>query len=149
MTQYLRPTVTENWDEKMRTDSISQLANDGTDSNQLSDKQLVTEVSRWLMKRSRSTKAFAIWYGHYPADKPEVFPSLRKNFDREKPAPEWSDQAMFDQEVLGRSMYYNRIHGTCTSSSVYMATVLRALGIPRGSCYVFLRSTATIASGVR
>src|SRR5215831_4917724 len=49
MTQYLRPTATENWDEKMRADLISQLANDGIDVDQLSDRQLVTEVSRWLI----------------------------------------------------------------------------------------------------
>ena len=55
---------------------------------------------------------------------------MRKYFDREKPAPNWTDQAMFDQEVLGRSMFYNRVHGSCTSTAVYIATVLRALGIP-------------------
>lgn len=38
---------------------------------------------------------------------------------------------MFDQEVLGRSMFYNKVHGSCTSSSVYLTTILRALGIPR------------------
>jgi transglutaminase-like putative cysteine protease len=130
MTQYLRPTATENWDEKMRADLIAELAKEGIDPDRLTDKQLVTEVSRWLMRRSRSTKAFAIWYVHYPGGRPEVFPSLRKPFDREKPAPDWTDQAMFDQELLGRSMFYNRIHGSCTSSSAYIATVMRALGIP-------------------
>jgi hypothetical protein len=83
-----------------------------------------------LIRRSHFTKAFAIWYVHYPDGKPEVFPSLRKYFDREKPAPNWTDQAMFDQEVLGRSMFYNRVYGSCTSAAVYMTTVLRALGIP-------------------
>src|SRR5262249_33126268 len=130
MTQYLRPTATENWDEKMRSDLISELRKDDIDPDKLTDKQLVTLVSKWLMHRSHHTKAFAIWYVHYPSDTPEVFQSLRKYFDREKPASDWTDQAMFDQEVLGRSMFYNRVHGTCTSSAVYIATVLRALGIP-------------------
>jgi uncharacterized protein (TIGR03435 family) len=56
------------------------------------------------MQRSRSTNAFAVWYVHYPNGVPEVFPSLRKYFDKEKPLSDWTDQAMFDQEVLGRSM---------------------------------------------
>jgi hypothetical protein len=37
---------------------------------------------------------------------------------------------MFEQEALGRSMYYGRVHGACTSSSIYLATIFRALGIP-------------------
>jgi hypothetical protein len=37
---------------------------------------------------------------------------------------------MFEQEALGRSMFYNKVHGSCTSSAVYLATILRALGIP-------------------
>ena len=41
-----------------------------------------------------------------------------------------TDHEMFEQEVLGRSMFYKRVHGDCTSFSVYLATVLRALGIP-------------------
>ena len=130
MTKYLRPTPTENWDEKMRADLIAQLRADGIDPDQLTDKELVMRVSKWLMRRSRYNKAFAIWYVHYPNGVPEVFPSLRKYFDREKPSPDWTDQAMFDQEVPGRPMFYNKVHGSCTSSAVYMATVMRALGIP-------------------
>jgi hypothetical protein len=135
MTQYLRPTPTENWDEKMRADLLTALRNDGIDPDQLTDRQLVTEVSRWLMKRSRTTNAFAIWFVHYPNGVPEVFPALRKAFDKEKPSPDWTDQKMFDQEVLGRSMFYNKVHGSCTSTATLMATVMRALGIPTRIVY--------------
>jgi hypothetical protein len=130
MQQYLRPTPTENWDEKMRADLIAALQKDGIDPERLTDRELVSEVSHWLMKRSRYTNAFAIWDVHYPNGVPEVFPALRAHFDHEKPSTDVTDQAMFDQEVLGRSMFYNKVHGSCTSSAVYMATVLRALGIP-------------------
>jgi hypothetical protein len=88
-------------------------------------------VSRWLKKRSRYTDAFAIWYVYFPNGKPEVHPLLRAAFDREKKtAGKTTDQEMFDQEVLGRSMFYGRVHGSCTSYAVYLATVMRALGIP-------------------
>ena len=130
MTQYLHPTATENWDEKMRSDLITELRNDGIDPDKLTDKQLVMQVSRWLMRRNHSTNTFAVWYVYYPFGKPEVFPSLRTKFDREKSSPDMSDQALFDSEVLGRSMFYNRTRGTCTSSAVLTATVMRALGIP-------------------
>ena len=130
MTKYLAPTATEDWDERMRADLLAELRQDGIDPDTLTDLQVVTQVSRWLKRRSRFTQAFAIWFVHYPAGRPEVFPLLRPAFDKEKPTPGTTDQAMFDQEVLGRSMFYNRVHGSCTSYAIYLATVLRALGIP-------------------
>ena len=131
MTQYLAPTVTENWDEQMRSDLLAALRADGIDPERLTDREVVTQVSGWLKKRSRFTDAFAIWLVHFPNGKPEVHPLLRAAFEREKKAAgKTTDQEMFDQEVLGRSMFYGRVHGSCTSYSVYLATVLRALGIP-------------------
>ena len=130
MIEYLRPTPTENWDETMRRDLIAELRRDGIDPDGLTDKQLVEQVSRCAMRRAHSTDAFAIWAVWYPDGKPGVYPPLREAFDRQKPDKTWTDQQMFDQEVLGRSMYYGKVHGSCTSASVYLATMLRALGIP-------------------
>ncbi|MDR3702811.1 MAG: transglutaminase domain-containing protein [Candidatus Sulfopaludibacter sp.] len=130
MTRYLAPTPTENWDEAMRADLLKELRQDGIDPDRLTDRQVVTEVSRWLNRRSRYTDAFAIWYVYYPDGRPEVFPQLRPAFYKERLAAGKTDQGMFDQEVLGKAMFYNRVHGSCTSYAVYLATVLRALGIP-------------------
>jgi hypothetical protein len=130
MTPYLKPTATENWDETMRRDLIAELHQAGIDVDRLTDKRLVEQVSAWAMKRAHSTHAFAVWDVYYPNGKPAVYPQLRKAFDREKPDQTWTDQQMFDQEALGRSMYYNKVHGSCTSCSIYLATILRALGIP-------------------
>lgn len=130
MTQYLNPTATENWDETMRRDLIAELHLAGIDPDGLTDKQLVEQVSAWAMKRARSTKAFSIWDVYYPNGKPTVYPQLREAFDKEKPDQTWTDQQMFDQEALGRSMFYNKVHGSCTSCSIYLATIFRALGIP-------------------
>jgi hypothetical protein len=131
MTKYLAPTPSENWDAQMRADVLEELRADGIDPDKLTDREVVTQVSRWLKRRSRFTNAFAIWYVYYPNGKPEVYPPLRAAFDKEKRAAGKStDQEMFDQEVLGRSMFYGRVHGSCTSYAVYLATVMRALGIP-------------------
>jgi transglutaminase-like putative cysteine protease len=130
MTQYLRPTPTENWDETMRRDLLAELRQAGIAPDRLTDRQLVEQVSRWAMKRAHSTNAFAIWAVYYPDGKPAVYPPLRDAFDRQKPDLTWTDQRMFEQEALGRSMFYNKIHGACTSTAVYLATILRALGIP-------------------
>jgi hypothetical protein len=130
MKQYLQPTPTENWDEAMRQDLISQLCEADIDPERLTDKQLVEQVSRWAMKRAHTTSAFGIWAVYFPNGQPTVYPLLRDAFDRQKPDSSWTDQQMFDQEVLGRSMFYNKVHGSCTSSAVYLATIFRALGIP-------------------
>jgi transglutaminase-like putative cysteine protease len=130
MTEYLQPTPTENWDEAMRRDLLAELRTADIDPERLTDRQLVEQVSRWAMKRARSTKAFAIWAISYPEGKPIVYPDLRDAFDRQKPDRTWTDQQMFEEEALGRSMFYNKVHGSCTSSSVYLTTIFRALGIP-------------------
>jgi serine/threonine protein kinase/transglutaminase-like putative cysteine protease len=130
MTQYLKPTATENWDEAMRRDLIAELRQANIDPDRLTDKQLVERVSAWAMNRAHSTRAFSIWAVYFPDGKPAVYPPLRDAFDRKKPDPTWTDQQMFEQEALGRSMFYNKVHGACTSSSVYLATIFRALGIP-------------------
>jgi hypothetical protein len=87
-------------------------------------------VSTWLMKHSKYTTLFGIWDVYFPKGKPEVYPPLRAEFDAQKPSPSWSDQQMFGREVLGKEMFYNKVHGSCTSTAVLMATVFRALGIP-------------------
>ncbi len=130
MTQYLKPTSTENWDETMRRDLIAELHRAGIDPESLTDRQLVEQVSAWAMKRTHSTQAFSVWDVYYADGKPAVYPPLRDAFDRQKPDQTWTDQQMFDQEALGRSMFYNEVHGSCTSSSIYLATIFRSLGIP-------------------
>jgi len=130
MTAYLKPTPAENWDAAMRRDLIAQLRQDGIDVNTLTDKALVEQVSRWAMRRAHTTDAFAIWDVYYPGGKPAVFPALRAAFDAQKPDKGWTDQQMFDQEALGKSMFYGKVHGSCTSSSIYLTTIFRALGVP-------------------
>lgn len=130
MTEYLRPTPTENWDEAMRRDLLAELRAAGIEPDQLTDRELVEKVSRWAMRRAKSTQAFAVWTIHFPQGKPEIFPALRGAFDKERRDPKWTDEQMIGQEVLGRSMFYDKVHGSCTSSSIYLTTIFRALGIP-------------------
>jgi hypothetical protein len=130
MADYLRPTPTENWDEGMRAALVADLRHDGIDPDRLTDVDLVRQVSAWALRRSRFGKPFTSFFVQFPGGRPEVPSGLREAFDKEKPSPETPDQAMFDHEVLGRSMYYDHVHGACTSYAVYQATLLRALGIP-------------------
>lgn len=130
MTEYLRATPAENWDEAMRADLLAELKSAGIDPGRLTDRALVEKVSAWAMRRAKSSGAFSVWCIYYPDGKPTVLPALRAAFDHEKPGPDWTDEKMFGQENLGKEMFYNRVHGSCTSSSIYLSTIFRALGIP-------------------
>src|SRR5205823_5576422 len=59
-----------------------------------------------------------------------ILPGLEQAFQREKGSKEWSVEEQLAHELLGKEMFYRKSHGTCTSTAVYQATVLRALGIP-------------------
>jgi predicted metalloprotease with PDZ domain len=135
MTEYLKPGVTTNWDAKMKHDLLTELRADGILIDKLTDKQVVERVSSWLMKRSRSLdKVFTTYYVHFPNGQPSVYPGLEgafeHEFDRDKENYDWTMDQHFDHELLGKGMFYNKTHGSCTSFAIYLTTVLRALGIP-------------------
>jgi len=76
MTEYLAPGVTTNWDEQMQRDLLAALKTDGIDVESLTDKQVVEQVSRWLMARSRSLdKVFSTFYVYCPDGRPSTVPT--------------------------------------------------------------------------
>src|SRR5688500_6885698 len=56
MTEYLRPTPTENWDKAMQRDLLAELREAGIHPDRLTDKQLVEQVSRWRSEERRVGK---------------------------------------------------------------------------------------------
>src|SRR5262249_48002416 len=87
-------------------------------------------VSRWLFKRSKYRYMFCTFYVDFRDGKAEVPPELKQAFEREKGDPKCTVQEQLDNEVFGKQMFEHKTYGTCTSTAVYQATVLRALGIP-------------------
>lgn len=135
MTEYLKPGITTNWDAKMRQDLLAELKADGIEIDKLSDKQAVEKVSSWLMAKSRSLdRVFTTYYVHFPGGRPRIYPGLEDAFEREfkrdRENYDWTVDQHFDHELLGKGMFYNKTHGSCTSFAVYLTTVLRAIGIP-------------------
>jgi RNA polymerase sigma factor (sigma-70 family) len=130
MKEYLAPGITTNWDESMRKDLLRELAQDGIDTDRLTDKEVVEQVSRWLFKRSKFRNMFCTFYVGFRDGKPEVLPGLEKAFERDRGDPKWTVQEQFEHELFGKPMFARKTYGTCTSTAVYQTTVLRALGIP-------------------
>jgi hypothetical protein len=133
MTKYLQPGITTNWDANMKQDLLAELRADGIDIETLTDKQVAERVSRWLLDRSEYLDSvFTTYYIHFPDGQPEVYPGLEgryetnfygNNFD-------WPIDEHFDHELLGKGMFYNKSRGSCTSTAIYLATALKAIGIP-------------------
>ncbi len=135
MSEYLAPGITTNWDQKMKKDLIAELKADGIDVTKLTDKEVVEKVSRWAIDKSKYLdKVFTTYYVHFPNGKPQVYPGLEKafedEFNRDKDRYNWTIDEHFEHELLGRGMFYNKTRGSCTSTAVYLTTVLRAVGIP-------------------
>jgi hypothetical protein len=130
MERHLRPGITTNWDEPMRRDLAAALKADGIDPDALDDRALAERASRWLFARSKFVNMFTTHYIHFPGGRAEIYPGLRARFDADKGDPSWSASEQLDRDLFGRSMYASRTHGTCTSSAIYQATALRALGLP-------------------
>src|SRR5579871_5206829 len=130
MKEYLAPGITTNWDESMRTELLRELAKNGIDPDKLTEKEVVERVSRWLFQRCHYRGMFCTFYVGFPDGKPEVLPGMEKAFERDKGDPKWTVQQQFENELFGKQMFANKTHGSCTSTAVLQATVLRALGIP-------------------
>ena len=135
MKQWIEPGITTNWDPKMRRDLLAKLKAAGIDVETLTDKEIVERMATWALKRARGLNSvFTTYYVHFPDGRPSVYPGLEKAFEREFQRDSenynWTIDQHFGHEVLGREMYYNKTHGSCTSYAVYQTTLLRAAGIP-------------------
>jgi hypothetical protein len=130
MKEYLAPGITTNWDDQMRKELLRELARDGIDPDTLTDKEVVERVSSWLFRRSHYRRMFCTFYVGFADGKPRVLPGLVKAFAGDKGDPKWTVQQQFEHELFGKEMFANKTHGSCTSTAVLQATVLRSLGIP-------------------
>ena len=129
--RYVAAGVTTNYDAAMHADVRRPVGAAGIDVEALSDRQLVEQVSAWALKHSTSMGKTCVWAVDFDeSGQPSVLPQLAASFAANKGDSTWSDREQFARELFGKGMYEHRTRGTCTTSAVYLATVLRALGMP-------------------
>jgi hypothetical protein len=137
--RYLKPTITCNWDAGMRSELLKDLKQDGIDPSNLKPAELVSRVASWAFQTSQfasNTDAMpSDWFVSFDGKGPQVYAPTRKAFQDSKSNPQWTDHEVFEHQLLGRQMFAARSHGACTSSSIYLATILRALGVPTRILY--------------
>jgi hypothetical protein len=128
--RFVRPGLTANWDEPMRAALVAALAKDGIDAQKLDDKTLVERVSKWLFGHSKYVDGFTTYCSWFPNGKAEIYPGLEATAEHGKFEKSLSLDEQWRRELFARGMFETRVHGTCTSSAIYLSGCLRALGIP-------------------
>jgi len=129
MVEYLKPRPAANWDEDMRTRLLAQLKEAGIDPAKLDDKACVEKVALWAMQRAKSNDQFGLWMVRFEDGKPAIPENLKAAFADNEPKGKPISEAL-NCELFGKGMFDNKTHGSCTSTATYMATILRAIGIP-------------------
>lgn len=122
--------TTTNFDAKMQRDLRAALLADGIDQESLTDRDLVLKLSKWLMQRAEFEDSFTTFAAEFARGKPRIAKGLESNVRAELARRGRTLEAQWDRELFGKGMYENRIRGSCTSSAIYLATGLRAAGLP-------------------
>ena len=133
LAQYLKPGVTTNWDDDMRSELLAALAKAGIFPDQLSDVEVVKKVSQWIFGGSEFQ--FQDHFVSYDVDfvngNAVIIPELKQHFDSQKIQNNFATEAdALAGGIFGKSMFRNRKFGNCTFSATLQATILKALGIP-------------------
>lgn len=128
---YLEPGPTTNWDEPMRADLRAELAAKGLDLDAMTDAEAAASVSRHLLSRVNSEDSFTTFAVEFDEHGTLVVPEdMRDHWARELAARNRTLEEQLDHELYGRGMFRTGAMGSCTSAAIYMATGLKAAGLP-------------------
>ncbi len=127
--EFLRPGVCCNWDKELQSQLTEGLKEKGIDLAVLDDVEAAQQVSKWLMERSgfEESSAFSFEFEH---GRPRVAEDQRAAIDAALAKTGRTLEEQWERELFGKGMFENKIHGSCTSSAIYLSTGLKAAGIP-------------------
>ena len=107
------------------------MAADGIELAKLDDVEAVRAVSKWLMRRSKFHTGFTIFVTAFDDQgKAHIPKPFAANAQRSATERETSIEAQWQQEVFASGMYDSKLHGSCSSTAIYLSGCLRAIGIP-------------------
>jgi hypothetical protein len=135
MREFVEPSPTSNWNDAMRTTLIAELTQQGVDIEHATDRELVLAASRWLLERAQYEDSFTTFAVRFANGKASVAPELKGDVDAALKKSQRTLAQQWDRELFGRGMFETKLHGSCTSTAIYLQTGLRALGIPTRTIY--------------
>lgn len=130
MAEYLKPGITANWDAQMQKALLADLARAGIYPTALSDRALVEQVSAWAMRRAKQipTPVPPFLMAEFSTGTARILPDLQASWEMARGGN--TTDYYFSRDLYGRQMYELKEHGGCSGTSVYLATIFRALGAP-------------------
>jgi hypothetical protein len=127
---FLEPGRTSNWTPKMRDEMVAALKADGIDVAKLDDKTLVEKASKWIFAQTKFADGFTTYCSTFEGGKAHVLPGLEGAAERGKNESGLTLDEQWDRELFAAGMWERKVHGSCTSSAIFVDGCLRALGIP-------------------
>jgi hypothetical protein len=128
--EFLKPGVCCNWDKEMQRQLEGELAREGIELAKLDDLEAARKVSKWLMDRSAFEDSFTTFAVEFEGGKPRIPQGREADVEATLRQRGRTLQEQWDRELLGKGMFATKIHGSCTSSAIYLSTGLKAAGIP-------------------
>jgi hypothetical protein len=114
--EYIRPTVSMNYSAEMK-DQIGQIVEGAT-----TDVEAIEKMLQWLNHETRLVRELPHWeYFHIIDGK------IVRHRSMGSPA---RDEQFLETNFFGDSMFKNKVHGTCSSTSIIRGTMFRAAGLP-------------------
>ncbi|MCI0650947.1 MAG: transglutaminase domain-containing protein [Planctomycetes bacterium] len=131
LAEWTKPNFTCDFDDAMTAELVAALKKDGIDPAALGDRSLVEHVSQWAFQRATSQPTgFTTAYTTVKDGRLAIVPGLEQVFRDNQRDKSLTVEQQFDLESRGRAMFRSGRCGTCTSSAIYLQTLLRALGVP-------------------
>jgi hypothetical protein len=106
------------------------LKQQGANLGALDDVEAAQRVAAWLMKRSEFEDSFTTFAVEFEQGRPRVAPGHEESVAQTLAKYGRTLDEQFERELFGKGMFANRIHGSCTSSAIYLSTGLKAAGLP-------------------
>ncbi len=127
---YLQSTPTSRWDPSMREALLAELAEAGVDAQAADDRALAEAAARRLMERSAYEDGFTTFLADFKAGRAVVPPDLRDAVRAHERELGRTVEEEWERELFADGMFEHKVHGSCTSSAIYLCGGLRAAGIP-------------------
>jgi hypothetical protein len=148
LAEWLRPGLTSNWDEELRARIVTGLGADGIDVAGSDDKTLATRAAAWLTRHaSCSDGHFTAFFTEFVDGRPRIVPGLEEAV-RGYARTGLPVEEQWRRDLFAKSMFETRERGSCTSSAIYLAGCLRAIGLPARILYCIPPADASDAAQV-
>lgn len=127
---FLQPGPCANFDAAMAASLVSELAERGVVAAKADDKTLAEACARWLLDATDYHDGFTTFCIDVSGKKPRVQPGLEKRIASELARTGKTLEEECARELFAKSMFEQRVRGSCTSSAILWCGSLRALGLP-------------------